>query len=91
MLEGSPGRNPRNVGVVVLLSDGAHNGPAEDVLLAARALRSSVARIFAVGLGTDADAALLRSVADAGYYYFAPDAAELRSIYEAIAVRIPCR
>lgn len=85
------GRRPENRAVVVLLSDGAHGGDARDVLQAADALKDAGVRVFAIGLGTDADVALLRSVADPGRYYFAPDAAGLRDIYASIAVLLPCR
>jgi Ca-activated chloride channel family protein len=85
------GRNPANRGVVVLMSDGAHNGAPDDVLAAANNLRPHTSAIYAIGLGADVDAGLLRRVASPGAYYFAPSTDELRGVYREIAVRIPCR
>jgi len=86
----SPRRKARNRGVVVLLSDGAHNGLPQDVLRASDDVRRIDATIYAIGLGADADGALLSAVAGPGRYYFAPEPEYLREIYEQIAVVIPC-
>jgi Mg-chelatase subunit ChlD len=85
------GRDPTNRGVVVLLSDGAHNGPTADVLTAAASLARHSSSTYAIGLGGDVDEVLLRAVASPGGYYRAPGPDELRGIYETIAVRLPCR
>lgn len=91
VLQRSPQRRPDNVPVVILLSDGAHNGTAGEVLVAADAVRGSGALIFVIGLGSDADVGLLETVADPGRYFFAPDGGALEDIYRSIAVKIPCR
>ncbi|MFQ5459444.1 MAG: VWA domain-containing protein, partial [Anaerolineae bacterium] len=87
----SPTRSRRNRGVIILLSDGAHNGPAAEVLAAAAAVAPLTSAIYAIGLGSDVDADLLRAVAGPGRYYFAPNEEALADVYDAIAVRIPCR
>jgi hypothetical protein len=86
---GAPSRADRRE-VVILLSDGSHQGAREDVRVAAEALRRSGAWIFAIGLGEDSDAELLQSVADPGRYYSAADGVALEAIYRSIAVAIPC-
>ena len=91
VLDRSPQRKVDNVPVVVMLSDGAHNGSAGAVLVAAEAVRGAGAPLFVIGLGGDADVSLLESVADPGRYFFAPDSGALEGIYRSIAVRIPCR
>ncbi len=87
----SPTRNARNRGVIILLSDGAHNGPAAEVFAAAQEVAPLASAIYAIGLGSDVDANLLRTVAGPGRYYFAPDEEALADVYRTIAVRIPCR
>jgi Mg-chelatase subunit ChlD len=90
LLYGS-GRDPANRGVVILLSDGAHNGTPQEVISAADSLRPNTSAIYAIGLGADVDAPLLEEIASPGGYYFAPSTDQLREVYRAIAVRIPCR
>jgi Mg-chelatase subunit ChlD len=85
-------RDGRNRGVIILLSDGGQGGARGDVLDIAGEARALGAQIFTIGLGADADAALLVEVAGAGArYYAAPGAGDLAAIYRAIAVTIPCR
>jgi Mg-chelatase subunit ChlD len=76
--------------VIVLLSDGAHGGAAGDVLAVAAAARTAGMVVYAIGLGADADAALLAAVSGPERYYHAPTAAELETIYRQIAQVIPC-
>ncbi len=83
-------RRPRNRPVVVLLSDGAHNGYRSDVIAAAASVRSVGATIYAIGLGPDADEELLRGVSGNDNYYFAPGPSDLEAIYREIAVALPC-
>jgi Ca-activated chloride channel family protein len=86
-----PRRNHANQAVLLLLSDGAHNGDPAEVYAAAGALRSVVNSIYTIGLGADVDAALLQRLAYRGGYYFSPDVFGLEEVYRTIAVRIPCR
>lgn len=87
-----PRRNPANRGVIVLLSDGGHAGAAADVVDLADEARAMGATLYAIGLGDDADADLLRAVAGSPRrYYHAPTDAQLQQIYAEIAAAIPCR
>jgi Mg-chelatase subunit ChlD len=98
----SPARNPANVPVLVLLTDGLPNrvptpaagGSQEDTVLAmARRARDQGVRLFTVGLGerTDIDGTLLSAMATAPeLYFYAPDAEELADIYAQIAYTIAC-
>lgn len=84
-------RRPGAAGAIILLSDGAHGGPSADVRLAAESARAITgAAIWTIGLGTEADAALLRDVADPGAYRFAPDAAALEAVYSALTEEVGC-
>lgn len=78
--------------VIVLLSDGVQNGtPNATVTAVASAARDEGAVIFTIGLGADADRALLREVATSeAHAFFAPTASQLAEIYRRIAVLIPC-
>jgi Mg-chelatase subunit ChlD len=78
--------------VLVVLTDGRQEGGNNQTVLdAAVRARTAGVTIYAVGLGSDADQALLRQVAgDASHFYFAPDSGDLRAIYAAIAGAIPC-
>jgi Mg-chelatase subunit ChlD len=77
--------------VVVLLTDGLQVVEPEGVEpAAARLAAAGVARFF-IGLGADLDAAaLLRWSGASDRFFAAPDASDLRAIYEAIARAIPC-
>jgi Mg-chelatase subunit ChlD len=88
----SPRRNRENGAVMVVLTDGLANpvGPDAAVREAALAKDNGVT-IFAIGLGEDLDLkALEEMVSKPGYFYRAPDAEDLKGIYAAIAVEIPC-
>ena len=77
---------------MVVLTDGRANPDSPEVAVA-RAGEAKAAGIvvFTVGLGQELDfVALERMASRAEYFYHAPDAGELRAIYEAIAVEIPC-
>lgn len=76
--------------VIVLLSDGQQVEAPETARAAGEAARGRGVDLFAIGLGADADAALLSAVAsDASHYYYAGQAAELTEIYARIAASIP--
>ncbi len=84
-------RRPQNRAVIVLLSDGAHNGDPADVLTRAAEARRLGASLYAIGLGADADRALLEQVAGRERTYYAADGAALEAIYREVAAAIPCR
>ncbi len=79
--------------MIVLLSDGQPAGGSEDrTLELAQLARQRGVTVFAVGLGTDVDGAFMRALARTpGQYFYAPDEAALRGIYEGIASTLPCR
>jgi hypothetical protein len=81
----------RNRSVIVLLSDGQHNGDPADVLAAANDARADRMVVYAIGLGNDVDTALLTKVAGPGRYFPATSPTLLKAIYRAIAGVIPCR
>lgn len=87
-----PGRRPESRPVIVLLTDGqATESSAAAVVAAATAAREAGATTFAIGVGPDVDASLLREVAgSAARYHPAPDAEALAEVYRQIADRIPC-
>jgi uncharacterized protein YegL len=77
--------------VMILMSDGSPNSPAPDprtaAITSANFAKLDGIEIYAIGLGRDADASLMRNIAtDSGKYYYAPDGADLSAIYEEIAV-----
>jgi hypothetical protein len=78
--------------VVVLLTDGVQNGvPASAVLHQAVAAKADGIVVFSIGLGPDADLALLRQAATSpGHAFFAPTGADLADLYRRISVAIPC-
>jgi uncharacterized protein YegL len=97
----SPGRDPRNNAVLVLLTDGEPNGvTADEVRAVATQVKADFAGggpgggellLFTIGLGSAVDEALLRDVATKPAWYFAaPDTADLERIYGQIAFEIPC-
>jgi uncharacterized protein YegL len=71
--------------VIILLTDGQNNFPWQDDLTRAQARRArdNGIVVFTIGLGADADTALLTYVADTtgGTYYNAPTAQSIRWIY----------
>jgi uncharacterized protein YegL len=78
--------------VMILLSDGVQAPGAEaNVAVEADAAKAAGILVFTIALGSDADQALLRSVATSpSHAYVAPTAADLAAIYARIAVAIPC-
>jgi Mg-chelatase subunit ChlD/DNA-binding beta-propeller fold protein YncE len=89
----SPRARAEALPVIVLLTDGRPDGGSEQaVRSAASAARAAGVTVFAIGLGTDVDAGLLREVAgDPARYYEAPDAEDLERIYRGLALDLPCR
>lgn len=88
-----PGHDPRNLPVIVLLTDGRPAGGTEAAVQAeVQALRAAGLFVFTIGLGADADGALLIEIAGApGRYSYAPDQRALSAVYQAIAWSLPCR
>jgi Mg-chelatase subunit ChlD/DNA-binding beta-propeller fold protein YncE len=85
-------RAPGHLPVIVLLTDGRQAGAPESTAVdaAARARAAGVA-VFTIGLGSDADLALLARLAeDPSRAYRAAGEADLAAIYRAIADSIPC-
>jgi Mg-chelatase subunit ChlD len=78
---------------IVLVTDGRQIGPpgSEAVTAAADRIKADGIKLITVGLGTDVDEDLLRSIASSPDLYFpAPNAEELLEIYRKIALVIPC-
>jgi Mg-chelatase subunit ChlD len=82
----------RNNPVIVILSDGLPTPGSEPALLdLALAARNEGVTVFTVGLGADADPALLARVAgDPSRALQAPQATDLGAIYRQIAGRVLC-
>jgi Mg-chelatase subunit ChlD len=80
-----------NRAVMVLLSDGYHNGDPRAVVAVADEARTDGMILFTIGLGQEFDADLLRAIAGPRRFYAAPDVANLSAIYREIAGVIPCR
>jgi Mg-chelatase subunit ChlD len=85
-----PRRRHENRPVIVLLTDGGQGGPASDALAAADRVKGLGVTVYAIGLGQDEDADLLRAVASSGAYRHAPGPADLVEIYRGIAASLPC-
>jgi hypothetical protein len=77
---------------MILLTDGRSNpDPPELAVQAATASKADGIIMFSVGLGSELDfAALERIASKPGYFFRAPRAEDLRTIYEEIAKEIPC-
>ena len=76
----------------MLLTDGLPNPVSADVV---RQVADDVKRggvtVYAIGLGKDVNADLLRAVATTrDAYYASPDGDDLASLYRRIAVRLRC-
>jgi Mg-chelatase subunit ChlD len=81
---------PTHSKVVILFSDGVHNGTG-DVRAVARALKAEGANIFTVGLGDAIDRPLLEEIASKpSQFYHSPTSAQLADIYRQVAADIPC-
>ncbi len=81
---------PGHTRVIVLLSDG-NNFAGRDPLAAAASAKTTGIRIVTIGLGSNADANLLRHVASASDdYYYAPGPDALAELYRVIAGKVRC-
>ena len=79
--------------VEILLTDGrptTGNTKTDDIIDLAVSANATGIRIYTIGLGSDVDATLLSSIANAtgGKYYFAPTSADLQAIYTEISLEI---
>lgn len=86
-----PELRPDATRVVVFMTDGRHtiDDNRDQIPAAIAKLRSSGIRTFTIGLGSDADLDLLRSIAtDPASAFHSPSAGELRGIYMQVARRI---
>lgn len=84
-------RMAANQPVIVLLTDGKQTGDPEPVRRIAAEIRAAGVLIYTIGLGAEADEALMVEVAGAAArYHHAPDSAELRAIYADVARDILC-
>lgn len=85
-----PGATP----VVILLSDGFQDqaaAPSSAVLGQAERLRAEGALLYAIGLGRQVDAELLRRLADSAAHYLAsPTAEDLAGVFADISERLAC-
>lgn len=81
-----------NLPAIVLLTDGRSNpDPSQMALDAAALAKAAGIRVFTVGLGQDVEQEVLRAMASRPEdYFYAPDGEDLGTIYDAIAVAIPC-
>jgi Ca-activated chloride channel family protein len=78
--------------VMVILTDGVPNPvPGSVALEKAAAAKQAAIKLFTVGLGSDADGALLRAMASVPeWYYVAPSADDLMAIYAGLPEYVPC-
>jgi Mg-chelatase subunit ChlD len=84
-----PRHDPNHVPAMVLLTDGQSD--ANQALAAATAAKQAGTTIFAIGLGADVSANLLRQIATSpSHYYYAPTPDDLEAIYLAIAGQVGC-
>jgi len=88
----SPRRHRDNTPVMIVLTDGKANPvPASVAVELATAAKADLITIFTIGLGEELDLEALSAIASKpGYFYRAPDGEDLKAIYKAIAVAIPC-
>lgn len=83
---------PGNERVMIVLTDGRANpvGP-EAAVGRASAAKGDHITIFAIGLGEDLDGEALGNMASkTEYFYRTPDGEDVKAIYKAIAIEIPC-
>ena len=86
-----PERKASNTPVVIVMTDGLQTVEPERPQQLASHLRSSGVVVYAIGLGSDVDAAyLVRLAGDSSRIKLSPTAAELTAIYLEIAKLIPC-
>lgn len=84
-------RRPDAVAVAILLTDGLNNAGPEPVLERASALKAEGTVLYAIGLGSDVDADLLRRAATSPDRYFAsPTPEDLEAIYRQVLGRLAC-
>lgn len=77
---------------VVILTDGRQSEAEGEELAAASELREVGIRIFAIGLGADADRSAIAAIAgEDGRAYHAPGSTDLANLYRAVAAAIRCR
>jgi hypothetical protein len=88
-----PNHRAENNRSIVLVTDGVNTdpeGPAKVYAIADR-IKAEGIKLITVGLGSDVDDVLLRSIASEPDLYFqAPNAEDLMRIYRDIALVIPC-
>jgi Mg-chelatase subunit ChlD/DNA-binding beta-propeller fold protein YncE len=85
-----PRRRLTASGVVILMTDGGSNAVAAQ--RAADQTKLEGLRVFTIGYGPDAATVLLQSLASSpSDYYFAPDAASLVTVYQALARRVAAK
>jgi Mg-chelatase subunit ChlD len=84
--------NPESQSVMILLTDGKSNPqPVSQAVDRAAEAKLAGITIFTIGLGEDLNLEALEAIAsNPSYFYRAPDGEDLREIYAAIAVEIPC-
>jgi uncharacterized protein YegL len=86
-----PERKLENLPVVIVLTDGIQYDEPDRPLELALRLRADGVLMYAVGLGTDVDAAYLATlVGSPDRVYLSPAVEQLRDIYGEIAREIPC-
>ncbi len=88
-----PSAAPDHTRAVVLLTDGESEIDDAAIVVQADRVKSQVARLFVIGLGspTELDYALLTQLATSpGDFFEAPDPSQLAGIYAAVARTIAC-
>lgn len=85
------GRRPEAMPAVILISDGRQADGRAETLAVAAALRDLGAAVYTVGLGADADRALLETIAgEPGRYLSAPRSGDLAAALRAAGERLLC-
>jgi tight adherence protein C len=81
---------PEKRRVIILLTDGADTSSQYGASVAAEVAKQAHALVYTIGLGPDANDAVLSSLAQpsGGKYYKAPGPADLTGIYNAIATEL---
>jgi Mg-chelatase subunit ChlD len=85
-------RRGENLPVMVVLTDGRNNPvPVQAAVDQAQQAKAAGTQLFTIGIGQDLEVAALAQMASRPeWFYVAPDAEDLGSIYLAIAEAIPC-